>query len=107
MVVSGDVRVVEEWEEWLQRRVSRLGRADVAEKQRLVAFDHGKELELMGFEEHVWRRVGCPTPLRKIMAPRHGIRLAHGLAWAIDDGEVVVGEELGPSRLSSVEHLGR
>ena len=41
------------------------------------------------------------------MASRHGIWLAHGLAGSVDDLEVVVGEEFGPSRLSPVEDLGR
>jgi hypothetical protein len=48
----------------------------------------GEELELVRLEERAWRRVGGLTPLRKVMASRHGIWLAHGCAEAIDDGEV-------------------
>ena len=87
---------MKEWEEWLQHRVSQLGSANVAEELGLVAIGHGKELELVGLEESVWRRIGGLTPLRKVMASRHGIWLAHGCAGTVDNLEVVVGEGLGP-----------
>src|SRR6516165_8189134 len=61
----------------------------------------------MRLEERAWRRIGRLAPLREVMASRHGIRLAHGVAGPVDDVEVVVAKQLRPPRLSPVENLGR
>jgi hypothetical protein len=87
-----------------------LSRAYVTEELRFVGssvVEGCQELELVGLEKRARRGVGCFTPLRKVRAPRQGVRLAHGCAWTVDDLEIVVGEKFGPSGLSSVENLGR
>jgi hypothetical protein len=110
IVVSGDLGVVEKRENGLESRILGLGGANVADELRLGSGSgrtYGGKLELVRLEEHVGRCVGCLTPLREVVSPRHGIGLAHGATGAVDDREVVVGEELCPPGLPSVEYFGR
>ena len=106
-VVSGYLWVAEERKQTLELGILLLGRADVMDELGLAVAGDGAELKLVGLEKRAWRSIGRFAPLGKVMSSRHGIWLAHGLAGTVDDREVVVGKELGPSGLTSVENLGR
>src|SRR5690349_10223792 len=109
-VVSGHRGISEERQDALESGVLQLGRTDVADELGFVASGMAyncRELELTGLEERARRGFGGFAPLRKVLSSRQGIRLAHGRAWPVDDLEVVVGKELGPSGLASAEDLGR